>query len=71
MARNERCRDCSKCKERGLTGLIKKTANATLVVGTLGGSAIASKAAHSVRQTCPVCGHPVSRHEKIDGRFMD
>ena len=71
MGRIEKCRDCSKCKERGLTGLVKKTANAGLVVGTFGASAVTSKAIHATRQLCPVCGHPVNRHEKIDGRFLD
>ncbi len=65
------CRDCTKCTERGLTRLVKKTANAAMVVGTLGTSAVGAAAVRGMRQNCPVCGHPITRHEIIDGRFKD
>lgn len=67
----DKCRDCGKCTERGLTKLIKKTANAGLIVGSLGTSAIAAQGVKGLRQNCPICKHPISRHEIIDGRFKD
>lgn len=69
MART--CRDCGKCTERGVTRLIKKAANATLVVGTLGTSAVTAKAIKGMRKTCRECGHPLEWHQEIDGRFKD
>lgn len=72
MAKHDRkCRDCKKCTERGISGLTKKVANATLVVGTLGTSAIGAKAVRGMRQNCPVCGHPITTHDVVDGRFKD
>jgi hypothetical protein len=71
MGSKNKCRDCSKCTERGITKLIKKTANAGLIVGTLGTSVAGAQAIKGVRQNCPICTHPISRHEIIDGRFKD
>ncbi len=70
MAKNG-CRDCKKCTERGVFGFTKKVANAALIAGTLGTSVIGSKAVKSLRQTCPVCSHPLAQHSVIDGRFKD
>jgi hypothetical protein len=67
----KKCRDCKKCTERGIVGLVKKTANAGLIVGTLGTSVIGSKTIHGMRQVCPECKHPITMHEVIDGRFKD
>ena len=67
----DKCRDCKKCTERGILGMGKKLANAALVVGTLGTSAVAAAAVRGVRQNCPVCGHPVTMHAVVDGRFKD
>ncbi len=72
MAKRERkCRDCNKCTERGLTRFTKKVANVTMVVGTLGTSVVGAKAIRGMRQNCPICGHPITTHEMIDGRFQD
>jgi hypothetical protein len=69
MAR--KCRDCSKCTERGIKRFTKKVANAALITGTLGGSAVASKGVKAVRELCPICNHPLAWHEIVDGRFKD
>ena len=66
-----KCRDCSKCTERGLTRLVKKASNAALIAGSLGTSVVGAKAIKGMRQTCPVCKHPIAWHEIIDGRFKD
>jgi hypothetical protein len=66
-----KCRDCKKCKERGLIGLTKKLGNTALIVGTLGTSVIGAKAVKGMRENCPVCGHPITTHEIVDGRFAD
>ncbi len=71
MAKPDKCRDCTKCTERGITRLTKKIGNAALVVGTLGTSAVGAAAIRGVRQNCPVCGHPITIHSVIDGRFKD
>lgn len=72
MARkDDKCRDCKKCTERGIAGFTKKMANATLIAGTLGTSVVGAKAVRGVRQNCPVCGHPLKMHSVIDGRFKD
>ncbi len=71
MAKGRQCRDCKKCTERGITRLVKKTANATLAVGTLGASVVGAAAVKGVRQNCPVCGHPITHHDVVDGRFKD
>jgi len=65
------CRDCKKCIERGILSMGKKLANAALVVGTLGTSAIGAAVVRGVRQNCPQCGHPITMHSVIDGRFKD
>jgi len=67
----DKCRDCKKCTERGIVKLVKKTANTALIAGTLGGSAVGAKAVKGLRQICPVCGHPITTHELVDGRFKD
>lgn len=67
----KKCRDCKKCTERGIVGLVKKTANAALVVGSLGTSAVGAAAIRGMRKNCPVCGHPITMHEIIDNRFKD
>jgi hypothetical protein len=68
----QHCRDCSKCTERGVTSTVKALANATLIVCTLGISAVVSKMIHSGRKLCPQCGHPLSRHERVaSGMFKD
>jgi hypothetical protein len=69
--REKRCRDCKKCTERGIAGFTKKLANTTMIVGTLGTSAVGAKAIRGMRQNCPICGHPISMHEIVDGRFKD
>lgn len=69
--KNDRCRDCKKCTERGITRLTKKVANGALVATTLGGSAVGAAAVRGMRQNCPVCGHPITHHTVIDGRFKD
>ncbi len=66
-----KCRDCKKCKERGIIGLTKKMANTALIVGSLGTSVVGSKVAGSLREKCPECGHPITTHEIVDGRFKD
>lgn len=72
MGKKDRvCRDCKKCTERGIMRLTKKLANTTMVVGTLGTSAVSAKAIRGLRQNCPVCGHPITHHEFVDGRFQD
>lgn len=62
-----RCRDCSKCTERGYVGATKKLLNLALIVCTLGLSVVASKSIHSGRQMCPSCGHPLTRHARAAG----
>lgn len=72
MAKHDRkCRDCSKCTERGITRLTKKVGNATMVATTLGTSALGAKAVRGMRENCPICGHPITRHQLVDGRFKD
>ena len=66
-----KCRDCQKCTERGLTRLVKKTANAALIAGSLGASVVGAAAIKGMRQNCPICKHPITHHEIIDGRFKD
>jgi len=67
----KKCRDCKKCTERGILGFTKKVGNAALIAGTLGGSVVGAKAAKGLRQNCPECGHPITYHEVVDGRFKD
>lgn len=67
----DKCRDCKKCTERGIVKLMKKTANTALIVGTVGTSAVGSKVVKEMRQICPVCKHPITAHEIVDGRFKD
>jgi hypothetical protein len=71
VKRDRKCRDCKKCTQRGISKLTKKVANATLVVGTLGTSAVGAAAFRGMRQNCPICGHPITEHEFVDGRFQD
>lgn len=71
MGRDSTCRDCKKCTERGITKMVKKAGNAALIVGTLGTSAVGAQVVKGVRQNCPVCGHPLTMHSVIDGRFKD
>ncbi len=71
MAKSDKCRDCAKCTERGITRLTKKIGNAALVVGSVGTSALGAAAIRGMRQNCPVCGHPMTQHTVIDGRFKD
>jgi hypothetical protein len=71
MLRRKHCRDCKKCTERGILGLGKKVANTALAVGTLGGSVIGAAAIRGMRQNCPQCGHPITMHAVVDGRFKD
>ena len=66
-----KCRDCKKCKERGITRFAKKAANAALIVGTVGTSALAAQGIKVARENCPVCGHALAMHSIIDGRFKD
>lgn len=54
-----------------MTNSLKKLGNMVLIVCTLGISVIVSKVIHSGRQMCPECGHPMSRHQRINGRLMD
>lgn len=67
----DKCRDCKKCTERGITRLTKKVANAGLITLTVGGSVVGSKAVKGLRQNCPICKHPITTHEIVDGRFKD
>lgn len=66
-----KCRDCKKCTERGMVGLTKKLGNAALITGTLGTSVVGAKMVRGMRQNCPVCGHPLTQHSIVDGRFKD
>ena len=65
------CRDCEKCTEIGAVGATKKVANAGLIIGTLGMSVVGSKMAGAFRKKCPTCGHPMSQHKMVEGRFQD
>jgi len=67
----KKCRDCKKCTEREITTLTKKAANAVLIAGTLGVSVVGAMAMKVVRQNCPACGHPVTDHQVVAGRFKD
>jgi hypothetical protein len=67
----DKCRDCKKCTERGITRLTKKMANGALIAGTLGTSAVGSKVVKGMREICPICKHPITSHEIVDGRFKD
>jgi hypothetical protein len=66
-----KCRDCRLCTQRGIMGFAKKTAKVGLAVGTLGTSVVASKVINIARKMCPVCGHAMSEHSIVDGRFKD
>jgi len=68
---SHRCRDCTKCTERGMTSTFKTLGNLCLIVCTLGLSAIASNLIHSGRKLCPECRHPLSRHTMVRGRYQD
>lgn len=57
------CKDCRRCTESGLSSAAKKSANAMLVLGTLGMSAVASKGAGAMRRKCPICNHFMSEHQ--------
>jgi hypothetical protein len=63
------CRDCSKCCERGMTKTIKKWANLTLIICTLGLSIPVSAMLHSGRKLCPICKHPITRHAVEHGLY--
>lgn len=69
--RDRKCRDCKKCTERGISKFTKKVANTTLAVGSLGTSVMGAAAVRGMRQNCPICGHPITAHEFVDGRFQD
>ncbi len=72
MARKQdRCRDCEKCTERDTTALVKKMANAMLILCTLGLSVLGAKMINSGRRNCPQCGHPLTMHATVGGRFKD
>jgi hypothetical protein len=59
------CKDCRRCTESGLSSAAKKSANAMLLVGTLGMSAVASKSAGALRRKCPICNHFMSEHSQM------
>jgi hypothetical protein len=61
------CRDCRRCTEPPLARFVRGLFN----VCTLGIFALLAKIGRSVKQTCRVCGHPISMHTITDGRFKD
>ncbi len=61
------CRDCALCTRRGISKFGRKMIH----VGSFGTTKVASKAYNSVKETCPVCGHPMAEHRYVEGRFQD
>ncbi len=71
MAKTNKCNGCSKCVQGGLTKLVKRTANATLIVSTLGASKVVSTVVNSNERNCVFCGHRLEFHEKDSyGQFI-
>lgn len=68
---NDRCRDCSRCTERGLLSATRALGKVALVIGTLGIWAVIERVANGIRRMCPVCGHPLAWHRVVDGRYQD
>lgn len=69
--KQDHCRDCDKCTESGMAALGKKLANGTLIVCTVGLSALAARMFNSGRRVCPQCGHPLAIHAMVGRRFKD
>jgi hypothetical protein len=61
------CRDCTRCTESPFKRFFRVLFN----IGTLGIVALIAGIRRSFQQTCRVCGHPLSLHTIIDGRFKD
>ena len=59
------CQNCAKCIELGAVTLAKKSANAALIVSTMGMSALASGMVGAFRKKCPDCGHLMSDHNMV------
>jgi hypothetical protein len=58
------CRDCKRCTELGVTGVAMapvRLFNAIFVNWWL----------NLFRRRCPNCGHPMSWHRMVEGRFQD
>lgn len=64
MAKTSKCNGCSKCVQGGLGKLVKKAANASLIVGTLGVAKGVSMAVNANERNCVFCGHRLEFHEK-------
>jgi hypothetical protein len=58
------CRDCGRCTESALATML--WAPFRLLGWVCGGFAL-----RFVRKTCPQCGHVMSGHKKLAGRFAD
>lgn len=57
------CRDCSRCTESTVKRVLAtpwRVVKSPLAVP-----------ANMLKKKCRVCGHPLSWHEKMDGRFAD
>ena len=61
------CRDCGQCTQTGIKRFGKKMVN----ISTLGTAHVVAKTSRAFRETCPVCGHPMSDHKTVDGKFQD
>jgi len=71
MAKTNKCNGCSKCVQGGFGKLIKKAANASLIVGSVGISKGVSMAVNANERNCVYCGHRLEFHEKdAHGQFI-
>lgn len=57
------CRDCKRCTEASLKRVVASPFRvaAAPITGSI----------NMMRKKCRVCGHPLSWHEKVNGRFAD
>lgn len=66
-----KCRDCSKCTERGAASSSKRFLNLVLICCTLGLSVVVSRIYGMFRKKCPTCKHPLAWHTTVNGMFKD
>lgn len=62
MAR--RCRDCPRCTESCIVGLILLPFRLTWAIATSWNVGL-------FQRNCPQCRHPLAIHHKVGGRFAD
>ena len=58
------CRDCSRCTERGATGL-------AMMIPRLFFNVFIGWWWYAFQKKCPQCNHPLSWHRQVDGKFAD